>query len=117
MVRLQGIGGLDGGLVEHLPRARHPRKRWQQDMAGTFISRAKNRHPTVKPTSLMAYLVRLITPPGGTVLDPFMGSGSTGKAAIREGFHFIGIDLSAEYVAIARARIEYEAAKERQGEL
>jgi len=107
----------DGGLVEHLPRARHPRKRWQQDMAGTFISRAKNRHPTVKPTSLMAYLVRLITPPGGTVLDTFMGSGSTGKATIREGFGFIGIDLSQENVAIARARIEYESAKERQGEL
>lgn len=65
----------------------------------------KNRHPTVKPTDLMAYLIRLVTPPGGTVLDPFMGSGSTGKAAAREGFGFIGIEREAEYVEIARARI------------
>ena len=67
----------------------------------------RNPHPTVKPTSLMRYLVRLVTPPGGTVLDPFLGSGSTGKAAALEGFSFIGIDLSAEYVAIAKARIEH----------
>lgn len=65
----------------------------------------KNTHPTVKPTDLMAYLVRLVTPPGGLVLDPFMGSGSTGKACMREGFSFIGIDLQAEYVEISRARI------------
>lgn len=70
-----------------------------------------NHHPTVKPTELMAYLVRLVTPPGGVVLDPFMGSGSTGKAAMREGFRFIGCDLSAEYAAIAMARIEHELAK------
>jgi site-specific DNA-methyltransferase (adenine-specific) len=66
-----------------------------------------NHHPTVKPTTLMQYLVRLVTPPNGTVLDPFMGSGSTGKACAYEGFDFIGIDQSAEYVEIARARIEY----------
>ena len=66
-----------------------------------------NHHPTVKPTDLMRYLVRLITPPNGIVLDPFMGSGSTGKACAYEGFDFIGIDQSAEYVEIARARIEY----------
>ena len=64
-----------------------------------------NHHPTVKPTDLMRYLCRLVTPPGGIVLDPFMGSGSTGKAATLEGFRFIGIDLSPEYCAIARARI------------
>jgi len=68
---------------------------------------AENNHPTVKPTELMRYLVRLVTPPGGVVLDPFMGSGSTGKAAILEGFRFIGIDMTAEYVEIARARIQY----------
>ena len=66
-----------------------------------------NHHPTVKPTDLMAYLCRLVTPPGGIVLDPFMGSGSTGKAAMLEGFNFIGIDLSAEYIEIARARIDH----------
>ena len=67
---------------------------------------AANNHPTVKPTSLMRYLVRLITPPNGTVLDPFTGSGSTGKAAVLEGFNFIGIEQSAEYVQIAKARID-----------
>jgi site-specific DNA-methyltransferase (adenine-specific) len=64
-----------------------------------------NNHPTVKPTDLMRYLCRLVTPPGGVVLDPFMGSGSTGKAAMLEGFGFIGIEREADYVKIARARI------------
>jgi site-specific DNA-methyltransferase (adenine-specific) len=63
-----------------------------------------NNHPTVKPTDLMRYLCRLVTPPGGIVLDPFAGSGSTGKAAALEGFRFIGIEREAEYVEIARAR-------------
>ena len=71
-----------------------------------------NTHPTVKPTDLMAYLCRLVTPPGGVVLDPFMGSGSTGKAAVLEGFGFIGIEREAEYIAIARSRID---AASRQG--
>jgi site-specific DNA-methyltransferase (adenine-specific) len=66
-----------------------------------------NTHPTVKPTDLMRYLCRLVTPPGGIVLDPFMGSGSTGKAAILEGFQFIGIEREAEYLAIAEARISH----------
>lgn len=74
-------------------------------------ARNGNHHPTVKPTDLMRYLVRLVTPPGGTVLDPFMGSGSTGKAAVLEGFRFIGCELSAEYSAIAKARIEHEVRK------
>jgi site-specific DNA-methyltransferase (adenine-specific) len=65
-----------------------------------------NHHPTVKPTELMRYLCRLITPPNGTVLDPFTGSGSTGKAAVLEGFNFIGIEQLAEYIEIAKARIE-----------
>jgi site-specific DNA-methyltransferase (adenine-specific) len=69
-----------------------------------------NHHPTVKPTTLMQYLVRLVTPPNGIVLDPFMGSGSTGKACAYEGFEFIGIDQSAEYVAIAQARIDFALA-------
>jgi site-specific DNA-methyltransferase (adenine-specific) len=66
-----------------------------------------NHHPTVKPTDLMRYLCRLVTPPDGIVLDPFMGSGSTGKAAALEGFSFIGIEREAEYVAIAQARINH----------
>jgi site-specific DNA-methyltransferase (adenine-specific) len=75
-----------------------------------------NHHPTVKPTDLMRYLCRLVTPPDGIVLDPFMGSGSTGKAAILEGFQFIGIDMTPEYVDIARARIEH-AFKNKQNTL
>jgi site-specific DNA-methyltransferase (adenine-specific) len=66
---------------------------------------AKNNHPTVKPTDLMRYLCRLVTPPGGTVLDPFMGSGSTGRGAVLEGFGFIGIEKEPDYFAIAQARI------------
>ena len=66
-----------------------------------------NFHPTVKPTELMRYLCRLITPPNGIVLDPFMGSGSTGKGAILEGFGFIGMELDSEYIEIAKARIAH----------
>lgn len=65
----------------------------------------RNTHPTVKPTALMRWLCRLITPVGGTILDPFTGSGSTGKAAVLEGFEFIGCEMTAEYIPIAEARI------------
>ena len=65
----------------------------------------RNHHPTVKPTDLMRYLCRLVTPPGGIVLDPFMGSGSTGKAAVLENFNFIGIEREPEYMEIAKRRI------------
>lgn len=64
-----------------------------------------NNHPTVKPTELMRYLCRLVTPAGGIVLDPFMGSGSTGKAAVLEGFQFIGIEEDPAYAAITEARV------------
>ena len=67
----------------------------------------QNHHPTVKPTELMRYLCRMVTPPDGTVLDLFMGSGSTGKAAIYESFKFIGIEMTDEYLPIAKARIEF----------
>lgn len=76
---------------------------------------SRNNHPTVKPASLMAYLCRLITPPKGTILDPFCGSGSTGRGAMIEKFNFIGIELSPEYCEMARLRIE--AAIEIQGDL
>ena len=69
-------------------------------------SGARNFHPTVKPIALMAWLVRLVTPPGGVVLDPFMGSGTTGIACHREGCGFIGIEREPEYFEIAKARIE-----------
>ena len=69
------------------------------------ITQSKNNHPTVKPNDLMRYLCRLVTPTGGIILDPFMGSGSTGKAAALEGFDFIGIDLDENYCKISEARI------------
>ena len=83
----EGLTGEDG----------NPYGRW---------SETKNIHPTVKPTDLMKYLIRLVTPKDGVVLDPFMGSGSTGKAAKIEGFDFIGIELDEEYFQIAQARID-----------
>lgn len=70
-------------------------------------TRYRNTHPTVKPEALMRWLVRLVTPEGGLVLDPFTGSGSTGKAAVLEGRSFIGCELTADYLPIARARITH----------
>jgi hypothetical protein len=99
--RNEGIGGSDTPAVENEATMRDRETAdWQE--------RNGNHHPTVKPTDLMAYLCRLVTPQNGLVLDPFMGSGSTGKAAMREGFRFIGIDMTPEYVGIARARIAHE---------
>ena len=96
--------GLDGFEVKR------PDTRTKTGM-GTFdekgVAAQSNHHPTVKPIALMQYLVRLITPPTGIVLDPFMGSGSTGKACMYEGFGFIGIDQSEEYVKISQARIDF----------
>ena len=87
--RAEGSAGLDS------PRAGAGR-----------TSGARNHHPTVKPTELMRYLCRLVTRPGGVVLDPFMGSGSTGRGAVLEGFAFVGIEREADYLTIAQARIE-----------
>ena len=68
-------------------------------------SKAHNFHPTVKPTDLMRYLCRMVTPTGGVVLDPFTGSGSTGRGAVLEGFRFVGCEMDADYIEIAKARI------------
>lgn len=72
---------------------------------------SKNHHPTVKPITLMRYLCRLVTPPGGIVLDPFAGSGTTGCAAILEGFEFIGLERDEEYAKIANQRMIYWASQ------
>ncbi len=77
------------------------------ERTGALPAPRANTHPTVKPTDLMRYLCRLVTPPGGVVLDPFAGSGSTGKAAVLEGFRFIGCELSPEYLDIAERRIAH----------
>lgn len=91
-----------------------PDKDWSGDgaavpeRANRPFNPSKNNHPTVKPTALMRYLCRLITPPGGTILDPWTGSGSTGKAAKLEGFNFIGMEREVEYFKIAQARCGVE---------
>jgi DNA modification methylase len=95
--------GLDG-FAEKRPDERTTTGMGTFDEKG--VAKQANHHPTVKPTELMRYLCRLITPPNGTVLDPFTGSGSTGKAAVLEGFNFIGVEQSEEYIAIAEARIQ-----------
>ena len=77
-------------------------------------SGAKNFHPTVKPTALMEYLIKLVTPSGGTVLDPFTGSGSTGKAALLNGFQFIGIELTEDYLPIIEGRLTWANAQAQQ---
>ncbi|KQM79846.1 site-specific DNA-methyltransferase [Xylophilus sp. Leaf220] len=98
---LQRVGGMVSNTSgQHMTR----RDGYEPPLVG-------NHHPTVKPTDLMAYLCRLVAPLGGLVLDPFMGSGSTGKACMREGFRFIGCEQGQEYFAIARARIEAEHGK------
>jgi DNA modification methylase len=112
------IGNAGGGSVPNVPtgtfEAGNPGYGYTGSAARFFYCAkaskadrdADNKHPTVKPTALMRYLCRLVTPPGGIVLDPFMGSGSTGKAAILEGFQFIGIEREEEYIKIAKARID-----------
>ena len=102
------------GLEERQTHNRKPDGKSTFEKSDRIPSR--NHHPTVKPTDLMRYLCRLVTPPGGVVLDPFTGSGSTGKAAIMERFNFIGIEREAEYCEIARARIS-KAEREIMGQL
>jgi DNA modification methylase len=70
-----------------------------------------NTHPTAKNTQLMMWLCRLICPPGGTILDPFLGSGSTALAAVRQGFGFVGVEENPEYLAIAERRLADERAR------
>lgn len=110
---LEGFVKLSAGMVSNTS-GQHMTRRDE----GYEVAPRANNHPTVKPTELMRYLCRLVTPPGGTVLDPFTGSGSTGKAAMLEGFRFIGMEREAEYLEIARARIacaadEYAEQKKR----
>jgi site-specific DNA-methyltransferase (adenine-specific) len=93
--------GSEGSASRYFYHAKASKKDRDEGLEGT------NTHNTVKPTQLMRYLVRLVTPHGGLVLDPFMGSGSTGKACMLEGMRFIGMELSEEYVKIADARVKH----------
>jgi DNA modification methylase len=97
---LDGFAKASGGMVSNTSGQRMTRRD-----EGYEVAARANNHPTVKPTALMRWLCRLVTPPGGIVLDPFTGSGSTGKAAMLEGFRFAGIEREAEYVAIACGRV------------
>jgi DNA modification methylase len=115
--RNEGLDGFDIVSAAEMVNRVEDSAGMQKPRAGAGrTSGAANHHPTVKPTDLMRYLCRLVTPPAGIVLDPFMGSGSTGKAAMLEGFDFIGIDQSAEYVAIAQARIEHAVIQQMAGD-
>jgi DNA modification methylase len=101
--------------LEELDAVRHSDREMADGVGGdnprNRTNEAKqNFHPTVKPTSLMRYLIKLVTPPNGTVLDPFTGSGSTGKAAILEGFNFVGIELTEDYLPIIKGRLEHAEA-------
>ena len=116
----------DEGLDEFTEKATrvlnatNPELKIKDDVSNRFITVKKNIHPTVKPTNLMQYLIRLVTPNGGTILDPFNGSGSTGKAVMYENlernknYKYIGIELTEEYLPISKARIEYVCNQEKQ---
>ena len=101
--RNEGLYGFD---AQQQDAGRKPGKPGGDNPRNRGVHERQNHHPTVKPTDLMRYLCRLVTPAGGLVLDPFMGSGSTGRGAVLEGFRFIGIEREAEYIDIARARID-----------
>ena len=97
--------GLGDSFESTLPKAPNGAENCVGSGRGSMSKPRKNSHPTVKPTALMQYLCRLVTPPGGLVLDPFNGSGSTGKAALLEGFRYLGIEQSEEYLRISEARL------------
>lgn len=99
--------GLDGFDPQRVHPPSGDDRCW--DIPGSRSTPRANIHPTVKPVDLMRWLVRLVTPPGGLVLDPFAGSGTTGIAAVLEGFRFLGLEREAEYARIARARLAWWA--------
>lgn len=105
-ISTSGHGG-QGGLVARSMGDTGTAARFFYSAKASAADRAGSKHPTVKPVSLMRYLVRLITPPGGTVLDPFAGSGTTGEAAMREGFSAVLIEREAEYVEDIERRLDH----------
>ncbi len=107
----QSVGG-GGGVGDYLDDVNSASGKFGSEKAP-----AKNFHPTVKPTDLMRYLIKLVTPPGGVVLDPFTGSGSTGKAAILDGFRFIGCELTEDYIPIIQGRLDHAEEQARLAEV
>lgn len=117
--RDEGLDDLETQMFHRMRPDADPEKLTGLNKEGRFAPvPRKNIHPTVKPTQLMQYIVRLVTPKGGIVLDPFMGSGSTGKAVMLENrernvnYKFVGIELTDEYLPICKARIDLYAEKE-----
>jgi len=108
--RNKGCEGLEGTYVAQGNQAKAELARGNTDFNNSNkhnnVQLLKNHHPTVKPIKLMEYLIKMVTPTNGIVLDPFMGSGSTGVACVLNNFEFVGIDLDKDYCEIARARIE-----------
>ena len=100
--RNEGLDGLADAQI--YPQNNSTERKEINSTAGT---KSKNFHPTVKPTALMRYLIKLVTPAGGTVLDPFTGSGSTGKAALLDGYDFVGVELTEEYLPIIEGRLTW----------
>ena len=110
--RESGADGQEKSILAYGNQAQAEAKRGNLEHSGdsgmNTVKMRHNNHPTVKPIAIMAYLIRLITPPNGVVLDPFLGSGSTALAAIMEGHPWVGIELLESHVAIAQARIDAE---------
>ena len=100
--RNEGLDGLADAQI--YPQNNSTERKEINSTAGT---KSKNFHPTAKPTALMRYLIKLVTPAGGTVLDPFTGSGSTGKAALLDGYDFVGVELTEEYLPIIEGRLTW----------
>jgi len=116
----QSIGAKGNGLARICSQCSTPQLTGCDCINSTYINPVRqNFHPTVKPTALMQYLIRLVTPHNGIVLDPFAGSGSTGKAAILENKSFIGIELTADYLPIIEGRLQHalETMNTKEGDL
>ena len=111
--RNEGLDGLEDRVGEHGNKWTDQDYRRGDDAPTTA---RKNFHPTVKPTALMRYLIKLVTPAGGTVLDPFTGSGSTGKAALLDGYKFVGAELTEEYLPIIEGRLRWANEQEADDE-
>ena len=111
--RNEGLDGLEDRVGEHGNKWTDQDYRRGDDAPTTA---RKNFHPTVKPTALMRYLIKLVTPAGGTVLDPFTGSGSTGKAALLDGYKFVGAELTEEYLPIIEGRLRWAYEQEADDE-
>jgi DNA modification methylase len=113
--RNEGLEGLEEKGKVYNGQSAEAAGRGEGSVEDKFSTKpSQNFHPTVKPTTLMRYLIKLVTPAGGTVLDPFTGSGSTGKAALLDGFEFVGVELTEEYLPIIEGRLRW--AIEQEGE-